>query len=196
MVEPNSWHPLCLSKSRCQDDVTPVPRCADTLSHRGFYFKWSEQQDSNLRPSRPERDALPGCAMLRGYRHLRPPILPADERVSNRIQDSLQITKFFNRSQSRPVSLEKVVNVFLPLIRLGKSDTHSRLCDRRVLTLSFVLLLRMYFINLAFGVGIPIGMHIRGGPEHASATRPFVNNYNPAALGCELMSIHPHIVKA
>ena len=116
--------------------------------------------------------------------------------VPNRIQHSLHITNFFIPSQSRPVYLEKVVKVFLPLIRLGESDTHSRLCDRRVLTLSFVLLLRMYLINLAFGVGIPIGMHIRGGPEHASATRPLVDNYNPATLGCELMSIHPHVVKA
>ena len=39
-------------------------------------------------------------------------------------------------------------------------------------------------------------MHIRRGPEHASATRPLVNNYNPATLGCELMSIHPHVVEA
>ena len=76
--------------------------------------------------------------------------------VSNRIQHSLQVTNFFITSQSRPVSLERIVKVFLPLIRLGESDTHGRLCDRRVLTLSFVLLLRMYLINIAFGVGIPI----------------------------------------
>src|SRR3989344_6874913 len=30
-----------------------------------FYGFWSERQDSNLRPSRPERDALPSCATLR-----------------------------------------------------------------------------------------------------------------------------------
>ena len=27
--------------------------------------KWSERQDSNLRPSGPKPDALPGCATLR-----------------------------------------------------------------------------------------------------------------------------------
>ena len=156
MVEPNSWHSSCFSKSRCQDDVTPVPRCADTLSHRGFYFKWSEQQDSNLRPSRPERDALPGCAMLRGYRHLRPPILPTDTKSTKSNSARFVNIEFFITSQSRPVSLKKVVKGFLPFIRLRESDTHSRLCDRRVLTLSLVLLLRMYLINLAFGVGIPI----------------------------------------
>lgn len=29
--------------------------------------KWSEREDSNLRPPRPERGALPGCATLRLY---------------------------------------------------------------------------------------------------------------------------------
>ena len=31
-------------------------------------FCWSEWQDSNLRPPRPERGALPGCATLRDLR--------------------------------------------------------------------------------------------------------------------------------
>ena len=34
--------------------------------------RWSERQDSNLRPSAPKADALPGCATLRSggaYRH-------------------------------------------------------------------------------------------------------------------------------
>ena len=31
---------------------------------QGFII-WSERLDSNQRPSRPERDALPGCATLR-----------------------------------------------------------------------------------------------------------------------------------
>ena len=30
-----------------------------------FFIKWSEWQDSNLRPSGPKPDALPGCATLR-----------------------------------------------------------------------------------------------------------------------------------
>src|ERR1044072_7808505 len=28
-------------------------------------YRWSERQDSNLRPSAPKTDALPGCATLR-----------------------------------------------------------------------------------------------------------------------------------
>ena len=156
MVEPNSWHSSCFSKSRCQDDVTPVPRCADTLSHRGFYFKWSEQQDSNLRPSRPERDALPGCAMLRGYRHLRPSILPTDKESTKSTSAQFTHNKFRHHITVETDVPTEGCQSFLTWIRLGESDTHSRLCDRRVLTLSFVLLLRMYLINLAFGVGIPI----------------------------------------
>ena len=156
MVEPNSWHPLCFSKSRCQDDVTPVPRCADTLSHRGFYFTWSEQQDSNLRPSRPERDALPGCAMLRGCRHLHPPILLTDKESTKSTSARFVNNEFFHHMTVETCVPAEGCQSFLTWTRLGESYTHSRLCDRRVLTLSFVLLLSMYLINLAFGVGIPI----------------------------------------
>ena len=37
---------------------------------------WSERQDSNLRPSRPERDALPSCATLRIGRDCTQKVLP------------------------------------------------------------------------------------------------------------------------
>ncbi len=45
-------------------------RCATRLRYAPIYLRvdeWSEQQDSNLRPSGPKPDALPGCAMLRSH---------------------------------------------------------------------------------------------------------------------------------
>ena len=35
------------------------------IFQRGVKERWSEQRDSNSRPSGPKPDALPGCAMLR-----------------------------------------------------------------------------------------------------------------------------------
>ena len=34
----------------------------------GVFEKWSGREDSNLRPPRPERGALPGCATSRQIR--------------------------------------------------------------------------------------------------------------------------------
>ena len=45
-----------------------VPDCIGLLLGMyifAFFIKWSEWQDSNLRPSGPKPDALPGCATLR-----------------------------------------------------------------------------------------------------------------------------------
>ncbi len=46
--------------------------------------EWSEQQDSNLRPSAPKADALPGCAMLRHISGLAPRagLEPATNRLT------------------------------------------------------------------------------------------------------------------
>ena len=44
-------------------------RSAQSVNTNDFRdFRWSEWQDSNLRPPRPERGALPGCATLRDQR--------------------------------------------------------------------------------------------------------------------------------
>ena len=37
------------------------------LIKQGGKKRWSEQRDSNSRPSGPKPDALPGCAMLRKW---------------------------------------------------------------------------------------------------------------------------------
>ena len=156
MLEPTFWHSLCFSKSRCQDDVTPVPRCADILSHRGFFLSGRNSRIRTcdlLVPNETRYQAALCSEVIAIYAHQ---FSQQIRRVPNQIQHGLRITNFFVQSQSRLVFLQRIVRVFLPLIRLGESDTHSRLCDRCVLTLSFVLLLRMYLINLAFGVGIPI----------------------------------------
>ncbi len=39
------------------------------LAKKGEIEKWSEREDSNLRPSAPKADALPNCATLRHKRN-------------------------------------------------------------------------------------------------------------------------------
>ena len=54
----------------CPEGVEPPThglegRCSIQLSYGQFMVGWSGQQDSNLRPSAPKADALPGCAIPR-----------------------------------------------------------------------------------------------------------------------------------
>lgn len=52
-------------KNRLQE---PVLDASDSTPKSADIGKWSERLDSNQRPSRPERDALPSCATLRRWR--------------------------------------------------------------------------------------------------------------------------------
>ena len=49
------------------------PRRGNRLNFNALLGKWSGRQDSNLRPSGPKPDALPGCATPRHFFHLAPP---------------------------------------------------------------------------------------------------------------------------
>ncbi len=53
-------------------------------------MSWSEQQDSNLRPSGPKPDALPGCAMLRYGAGTR--VRTADLMITNQLLYQLSYT--------------------------------------------------------------------------------------------------------
>src|SRR5690606_12992357 len=65
-----SWslHFLCLEKPRrllARPSMSTTGRTSgDNQIHR-IEEKWSGREDSNLRPLRPERSALPGCATTR-----------------------------------------------------------------------------------------------------------------------------------
>src|SRR4051794_19199615 len=54
------WRPLCTRDALKSCGV--VDSCGKSASAEGG---WSEWQDLNLRPPRPERGALPDCATLR-----------------------------------------------------------------------------------------------------------------------------------
>ncbi len=55
------------SQTRCATRLryAPTKGCIRVDTILTLNFKWSGQQDSNLRPSGPKPDALPGCAMPR-----------------------------------------------------------------------------------------------------------------------------------
>ena len=56
---------ISISEIPSQADPRYARACDEKLVKRFAFDGWSERKDLNLRPPRPERGALPGCATLR-----------------------------------------------------------------------------------------------------------------------------------